>query len=235
MPVPGKSWTNIIALEAIDTTLPINAANNTLLYTLPVFGSGISEGLTLVPSAYTVQIMNANALQTTSGVLYAGVLNMQGIQAGSTGSYDSFAGEFISFQAPKLLAAPRLALRGVKANGYPLNMSELANFTAIQPVTTPSFIVTYGPDQPTAAGFTPLVVYNPSGVKLEFLVTVEFRVRFDLTNPASAGHTYHPISSDTTWDRLTRKAASMGHGIRDLSETVAAVGKAALTVGELMA
>jgi len=71
-----------------------------------------------------------------------------------------------------------------------------------------------------------IAIYNPGGATLELLITVEYRVRFDLDHPASASHKYHPIASDSTWDKMTRGAVALGNGVMDIADVVANTGMA---------
>lgn len=229
-------WTNVIAIEGAVGTTAINGQNNCIRHTVPFAPASVgSSGLTAVPSALTIQVMNPEALQTTSGIVYGGVMNTQAKILDRTETWNSYMSNFIAYQAPRLMSAGKLALRGVKASSYPLSMSQLSEFTELQVYT--DGLTTLKSDNSgimEPAGFAPIMVANTNGVALEFLVTVEFRVRFDLLNPASAGHTHHPVSSDLTWDGLIRKAVAMGHGFVDIADTVANVGAAAARVAALL-
>lgn len=91
----------------------------------------------------------------------------------------------------------------------------------------------------TPVGFAPIVFVNAGttdseGVitreTIEFVVTTEYRVRFDFNHPASAAHVQHPIASDATWNSLMQKAVSLGHGVMDIADVVADLGQAARTI-----
>jgi len=62
--------------------------------------------------------------------------------------------------------------------------------------------------------------------ELEFMVTIEWRVRFDPGNPATATHTHHDTLADEAWNGLIKAACAAGHGVEELSEDVAAAGEA---------
>lgn len=86
--------------------------------------------------------------------------------------------------------------------------------------------------EPEPTGWAPMFVYNTGGggdnsLELEYLVTTEWRVRFDLSNPASAGHRHHEVADDGIWNRMAREAAAMGPGVRDIADIVANVGRMA--------
>jgi hypothetical protein len=219
-------WSTTCAIFAVDPTLAINATNNagTVKTPLTFLASGTS-GATCTPSALTVQIMNPNALQTTSGMLYAGVMHTQAKIGARTETWNSYFDRFVNFQAPRMMAAARLALRGVQVSSYPLDMNSLSDFTQLNGGTEGNFSYDSGKEE--SDGFAPIMFFNPAGVNLEYLVTTEWRVRFDLQNPASAGHIHHPISNDSTWDNLVRRAAALGHGVRDIADVVASAGQLA--------
>jgi hypothetical protein len=106
-------------------------------------------------------------------------------------------------------------------------MTPVSEFTELLPRADGDVVMSEQIEEPT--GWAPMLVSNPQRVNLEYLVTTEWRVRFDLLNPASAGHTHHPIHGDGEWDRLMKQANSLGHGVQDIAETVANVGQAVET------
>jgi hypothetical protein len=195
---------------------------------MPLLATGIGEHSQVTPSACSVQIMNGNALQTTSGMLYIGKMKVQPQYADAddvTGA--EIANNFVSYMAPRLCAAAKLALRGVHVDSHPLNMQRLADFTQIYNMTTGSTGI------PTTAawsvgltpsGFSPIVIYNPDGVELNLLVCHEYRTRFDLGNPACASHKYHPPASENTWASLMKRATDLGSGAMDIADVVAKSG-----------
>ena len=69
----GAAWSSIIGAGTRDTGAPMNGVDATEAYQ-DLSLRTIGYGTRLVPSAFTVQIMNPNALTTTSGILYAGKL-----------------------------------------------------------------------------------------------------------------------------------------------------------------
>jgi len=232
---PGRlesgAWTDVVALSSANATLPVSDVSSTNYHKVDI--SGIGSNCTLVPSAITVQIMNPNAVTGATGIMYGGVSQTQIPAGGTATTWNAIAENFIQFQKPRLMSGGKLALRGVQASSYPLNMSALSDFTE----TMTSF--TSGTDQwhssalPT--GFAPIIFvnagYTASGItvtqSMEYLVTMEMRVRFDFSNPASAAHIQHPVSSDSTWGDLISAASSLGHGVMDIAEAVADNGQSA--------
>jgi len=213
----ASNWTNTACYNAVNAGNPINAANNTQTITYNL--DGLGPATTLVPSACTVQVMNPNPLQATTGICYAGVSNAQFAFDGDTSRYDDRWSQFVQFQDPRILSAGKLALRGVQMSSYPLNMSRVSEFAPL--TSEPNALITWDSTAPTLSGWAPIAMYNPSAIPLEYLVTMEWRVRFDISNPAAAGHTHHPVSTDSQWDDLMRQAASKGNGCLDIVEEVA--------------
>lgn len=215
----GRNWSDVVALGCEDLAKkPSEVAWKP--YKMPMLESGLGQHAQITPSACSVQIMNGNALQTTSGMLYIGKLKVQPTYAGDTiDTAQNIADNFVSYMAPRLCAAAKLALRGIHVDSHPLNMNRLADFTQVYrgfPSTLGVWTNGLSP-----AGFAPIVIYNPSGVELNVLVCHEYRTRFELFNPASASHQYHPPSTDNQWANMVKKATEMGSGALDIADVVA--------------
>ena len=224
--VQAGKWSNMVCAEAVDPANPINGTTNTVKVSSPLtFLSAGTSGATCTPSAFTVQILNPEALQTTTGIVYAGVMNTQAMIGGRSESWTDYFNRFVNFQSPRLLSAAKLALKGVQISSYPLDMNAISDFTQLQQETDAN--IAFDNNAPEPQGWTPIMVMNPDAVRLEYLVTTEWRVRFDLQNPASAGHQYHQMQTDSTWNEMTKRAVALGHGVRDIAEVVADLGIAA--------
>lgn len=227
------NWSNTVMWSSVAGGTAVNALNNVELFgeAIPGITSGSDSTLTVVPSAITVQVMNANPLQTTTGLVYAAVCPAQLSMVDNFRTWDTFESEFISFMKPRLMSMPKLALRGVQLNSYPLNMSAIANFEGIaNHADGVATWVSTGParDGQFLTGWAPIVVVNTGHAtdSLTFAITVEWRVRFDISNPAVASHQHHPITPDKVWDGMVKTAMSLGNGVREIAETVANVGQA---------
>jgi hypothetical protein len=194
--------------------------------------------MTAVPSALTVQLMNPGALQTTTGIIAGAVSNTQLNLCGSTQTYDQLAAEFLSFQRPRLMSAAKLALRGVTANSIPLNMTKVSEFAPVETFQDGTFSwdgraePAYERDNIAPQGWAPIVFLNYGSdvavnPELQFLVTMEWRVRFDITNPAVSAHRYHGLATDADWAAKINACLRKGHQICDIVETVANYGGAA--------
>lgn len=222
-----KFWARTVAISDVDATLPVNAPNNALFHAMPM--QGIGSAATLCPARLSVQVMNPTALQTASGMLFLGRSSTQLDLAGRTETWNALAHSLVSFQQPRLCAASKLSLKGVQMDALPTDMNDLSEFMRIggnqdDDSFTWDAAGTSGAYMPV--GFTPLWVYNPSAETIQYLVTMEYRIRFDLTNPASSSHTYHPPAPVHVWDTAMRAAQTIGHGVRDIADVVANAGQA---------
>lgn len=218
-------WSGLAAVGAVNMGSAVNAASNTLKFAYDT--TNLEGAATLVPSAVTVQVMNPDALQTTTGILYGGVMKTQLPIANNTATWQAVADGFVQYMNPRMCSAGKLALRGVQASSYPLNMSSIADFTPIRNQVDGTD--TYDSDLGEPNGWAPICVYNPGGIGLEYLVTTEYRVRFEFSNVASSTHRHHPVSTDSAWDWATRRAAAMGAGLNDIPQVLANVGQFAST------
>ena len=227
LPRPIAPYTVIRTTSVFSTNSAMNGVDATEAYQ-DLSLRTIGYGTRLVPSAFTVQIMNPNALTTTSGILYAGKLRTCQQFCGDPRTWQTLANECVSYCQPRLMSAGKLSLRGVVTNLVPADMSALAEFT---PVLAPTEEIARYSTTWTGAtdglgfnleGFMPVFVYNPNNVSLNYQVTVEWRLRFDMSNPASSSHVYHKPAPISTWDSVVQSATAMGHGVRDIAEVVAA-------------
>lgn len=227
----GRNWSDVVALGTSDLTKkPSESAWSA--YKMPMLENGLGEHAQICPSACSVQIMNGNALQATNGMLFIGKMKVQPLYSGDTvNTAQMISDNFVSYMAPRLCAAAKLALRGVQSDAHPLNMNRLADFTQIYrafPGATrlPDGAYSTGvwPAGLSPAGFTPIVIYNPDGVELNLLVCHEYRTRFELFNPACASHKHHKPSSDSTWAAMVKHATDLGAGVLDIADIVAKSG-----------
>ena len=218
----GRNWSDVVALGCEDLTKsPAEIA--WYPYKMAMLSDGLGSHAQVTPSACSVQIMNGNALQTTSGMLYIGKLKVQPQYAGDNTSIGNMiADNFVSYMAPRLCSAGKLALRGIHVDAHPLNMNRLADFTQIYREFEQS--TSSWPANLVPTGFTPIVIYNPDSVDLNLLICHEYRTRFELFNPACASHKYHPPTTDASWANMIKKAADLGSGALDIADVVAKSG-----------
>jgi len=206
-----------------NASLGIGDSDNAFIYDMPM--ENIGAAATVTPSALSVQIMNPSSLNNAAGVVYAGVVGTQMPIGGRTETWDAMGDNFVEFQRPRLLAAGKLALRGVKMDAYAMNMPEVGRFTPLSKQTPGK--ITYGLGSPEPVGWTPFVVYNTTGANLEFLITIEWRVRFDFSNPAVASHIDQGHASTAQWGSLIKRAMALGNGCVDIADAVANAGQLA--------
>lgn len=229
----GTKWSNVIGLRSVTGGDPINGADNTV----PLISAGVQAegyaGARVVPASVTVQIMNQAALQTTNGVVYGGRLKYVPDLRNDSRTWNDYMNLNISYNAPRLLTAGKLALRGVTVDEVPFNMNQLADFRVIDTSITLNPVTYDASKEYTFNGFAPIFIFNPGQIPLQYLVTIEWRTRFDPSNPAQAAHRHHPITSDKCWDGVVRSMHAEGHGMHDIVETVATVGHLAATASQI--
>lgn len=235
-----EGWLPICGFSGNDTSVP---NENTGFFGIPQLEQ-LGSAATLTPAAMTMQLMNPGALATeaTSGVVYVGATKTQFRLQGSTENWESIGQNFVSYQAPRLCASSKLALRGVHVNAKPVNIQEMLDFDRIIPSVQTDGTSTYGDfatfwstasratgnsvrnQTRSLKGFAPIMVYNPNRVSLQALITCEWRVRFDYGHPASSTHTCRSASTTQKWDMVQRVTDAIGHGCCDIVEHVANVG-----------
>lgn len=216
-------WCDWCGVFGVSGIADVVTSNNTMALNMPM--DGLQEACEVVPASMTVQVMNPATLQTADGAFAMCRVNQQlplgQSPAGLT--YDNMSARVISYYSPRMLTGGKLALRGVKCNSYPLDMSDYANFAPVHKqigaFTWDRYI--------RPAALAPIVFAQPPGEeakKLDFMVTIEWRVRFDPGNPATSSHEYHETLSDEAWNGLMKAEAMAGHAVKELSEDVAATG-----------
>lgn len=234
--MPTGEWTSSIIRSSVISANPVNGAGNCDVLNLPIPGVAVGQisTFTCVPAAMSVQIMNTEPLQTTSGLVAAACCPTQLNLKDNTRTWDAVTSQMYSYMKPRLMSAPKLALRGVHINSYPLDMNALSNFTGME--NQPGGAVTWDTSSadPTGtanmSGLAPIYVSNNSGHELQYLVAVEWRVRFDLANPAVSSHVHHGVTPDSVWNKMVKAASDLGHGVKDIADVVATTGEAVSTV-----
>lgn len=216
-------WTNVVALGSGTAGSSINGPANTQRITIPTpaVASLSGTGFTCVPAALSVQVMNNTALMNANGVFGGGVCHTQLSLGGRTETWNDLSTEFISYMRPRLMSGGKLALKGVQIDSYPMNMSALANFEKISALSDTPFQYT---GAPYAAGMAPIVFVNQNEQEITYLACVEWRVRFDIGSAAVASHVHHGVTPDSLWNNCVQTAVSLGHGVKEIADTVATVG-----------
>lgn len=228
--VGNGKWTNICCIGSNDQNATLGSAGKAHLYVFDQLRGSTWTGAQVTPAAFSIQLMNPNSIQGTSGIVYAGRIRTtlkENASLGTTGK--AVANSLISYNNPRLASAAKLAFRGIHINNVPFNMSEMANFTPVEAVAEQGTATLDG-NTAMPYGFAPSFVYNPQGIDLQYLVCCEWRVRFDPSNPAQATHVYHPPASESVWHSMQSAMESMGHGVQDIAEVVANVGHTAYNI-----
>lgn len=217
-------WTNICGYGSlIDGAL--KTSDSVYRYTFETMKNATWSAAQLTPAAFSVQLMNPNPLQTTSGIVYGGrIRTAWKLNQHREDTPAALASQFISYNMPRLLAAAKLAFRGTHTDAVPFNMSRLAEFTVQEHYDPGSTTVSgSGAD---FSGFNPQFYWNPSGTNLQFLVCCEWRVRFDPSNPAQASHVQHQHADESIWMKALHAAEAAGNGVIDIADRVAQTGNA---------
>jgi len=221
-------WSNFYALSMNAPMSALRSTPNSCY--LNSFGSMVSgswAAASVTPAAFSVQILNKESLQNTSGMVYIGrCKNKVHLAEGdNSASWQDLAEDLVSYSNPRMCSAGKLALRGVHVDAVPNNMSELAKFTSLQQRNGTTQTIDSS-DTEHHEGFNPIFIYNPDAVELQVLVCCEWRVRFDPSNPAYAACRYHKPSTDSSWADHMQHAVALGNGVADIVEVVARTGNA---------
>lgn len=238
-----ESWTNVIAasqtMADATVTPPITTAakpgdpDGTTFITIPVPSATGAAGVasstfSCVPAAITVQVMCPNPLQLAGGQAAMAVVPARLDLSGPNQTWDSVNQQLISYFKPRLLTGGKLALRGVQCSSFPLSMAQCSKFMGCSGYN--DMIDAWNHDtRLSPEGWAPIVFMNQSqGAAVEethtpytFLVTVEWRVRFDISNPAVSSHQQHPTTSDSAWEEGIKRATNVLPGVIDVVEKVA--------------
>lgn len=221
-------WSN---LYCYSTNVPLTSLRSTpsgaFQYSFGSMASSSWDAASVTPAAFSVQILNKEAIQNSSGMVYIGrCKNKVHLSEGdNSASFQDLADDLVSYSNPRMCSAGKLALRGVHVDAVPNNMSELAKFTTLKQAVEQATTFTSSSSR-HQEGFNPIFVYNPDAVELQVLVCCEWRVRFDPSNPAYAACRMHRPSTDASWAQHMKHAVALGNGVADIVEVVARYGNA---------
>lgn len=218
-------WTNILGYGCLDLGKTWGTANNAYRYAFENMNNASWKAAQICPAAYSVQLMNPGALQSTSGIVYGGrVRTAWRLTEHTADGGNTSAQQLISYNMPRLMAAAKLAFRGVQVDAVPFNMSRLADFTLQQEFNPGTQAI--AADGADFSGFNPQFYYNPDKLALQYLVCCEWRVRFDPSNPAQASHVQHTHAAESIWMQALHAAEALGNGVVDIADKVAQTGNA---------
>lgn len=229
------TWLSTIAVRGVNPDNPIGGDSNAFLYNSTALDASSINATRMVPAAITVQIMNGESLQAADGIAYIGKSKTVLDLMGDARSWRTVLEELVSYSAPRLCSGGKLALRGVQVDAVPNNLSVLSDFVPRR-IPTPGVRTWNQANTPLDfEGFAPIFVYNPDNIALKYLVTIEWRMRFDPFNPAYAGHVTHTPASESTWSKVIAHAESLGHGVADIADVVADIGAAGVRARDAVA
>ncbi len=227
----AENWSNVTMVSTAlgQGASSINAAGSSDLYVGSAPGGDTNPtpltNFTCCPAAISVQIMGNSSLQSASGQYAAAVVPVRLDLYGDNRTWNTVCQEFIAFMRPRLLSGGKLALRGVQMDSMPLSMNDVSDFLPMR-VTPADILGTSwtGGNQFFPRGWAPLCLFNEAEQPVTLLITTEWRVRFDLNNPAVASHTHHGVTSDKQWDSHIARASAALPGVCDIVEKVANTG-----------
>lgn len=165
-------------------------------------------------------------------VLTGGKLALRGVQMDSLPLSMTDVSDFReTYQVDPLACHPSSLVWS--ASGSAQNIVDAPALSTIQK----SFLMDIQPE-----GWAPLVYYSPFNAAREaadrqemtFLVTFEWRTRFDISNPASSSHSLHTPSTDIQWHNHIRAATNALPGVIDIVEKVANTGMALYKAAALL-
>lgn len=220
----GGDWTNVVA-RFTGVSDVIGQGVWTERSTAPLGSdSGLGGMAELTPAAFSVRVINPNALQTTSGSVYVGrctsALHTPASTDGRTGT--TLMNQLLAYKAPAQMSASQLAMRPIRIDAVPTDLSTLSKFTNLSAVPDNRPGVQWN-DNATVncnsfEGFAPIFVYNPSGVSLNYQVAIEWRLRVDPLNPMGASAKSQGYTPPNVWNDLIKGMESLGHGVVDAIE-----------------
>jgi hypothetical protein len=224
----GLAWSNAFAVGTNSVGSALSHPNGTEISVFSAMSSAAWNAASIVPSAFSIQVMNPSALQTTSGMIYIGrCKNKMNLAAGDLNeTWGQKASELVGYSNPRLCSASKLAMQGVQVDAIPGNMSELSNFTSCYPYSADFQTSLNSSSTIHQEGFQPIFLFNPDEVPLQVLVCCEWRVRFDPSNPAYSSHRLHKPSTDASWFDTISKSVQLGSGVVDIVSKVASLGAA---------
>jgi hypothetical protein len=212
------NWLTACGIEDIDPALPVNdiAGGGNARY-IPMPLTTLGSAAEAVPCAITVQVMNPASLMNANGINAMGRVNQQLHVGGDSRTWNQLGDDFVSYFSPRLLTGGKLVLEGVTASSYPLDMSEFASF---KPLTSVGATRIPWTSDVQPAAMAPIVFYQKTAVpvNLNYLITMEWRVRFDPSHPAAASHKMQGVTSDKQYQEHIANAAANGHGVHDTPE-----------------
>jgi hypothetical protein len=202
----GPSWSRAVAIASDNAASQITTASNTYV---KAEVDSTATGLKCVPAAVTVRIINSEALQTTTGVVYIGQMHTKEDLRGSTNSWTTTGQQLVSFCKHKGFSAAQLATKSVDVSAVPTDMSELADFEEKR--TWSDGLQTYDTQADIVfAGFSPIFIYNPNGINLTLEIMVEWRVRHSSLSIFHSRMQLHQPAPERSWFQAIEEVTERG-------------------------
>lgn len=229
--ISPEGWSNCVMVTE-EATTAIGSTPSSGFHYSPFPGGGTNVNrtqttFTCCPAAISVQIIGPTAINDANGQLCAAVVPARMDLTDDTRTWQEIQTDITSYFRPRLLSAGKLTLRGVQMDSHPLSMADVSTFEPLihnPPNPNSPEVVNWDINAPYPCGWAPMAFVNPSGADIQLLIGVEWRVRFDVGNPAVASHQHHGVSSDVGWDQQIRRATEALPGVIDIVEKVANTG-----------
>jgi hypothetical protein len=227
----GPYWSNIISAQSKTSVGPIHTGPSTSFSITNMPGGNDtnpdSSTFTCCPAAISVQIVGSESVMNAQGQLAAAVCPARLDLSDDARSWTEVENQFVAFFRPRLMSAGKLVLRGVQMDSHPLSMTDCSDFLPMKGTNADLPAQAWGgATAPHPRGWAPIVIYNPGQTTLSFIVSVEWRVRFDMSHPAVSTHTHHGVTTDAAWDKHIQRASAALPGVFDIVEKVANSGMA---------
>lgn len=228
-------WSNICMAESIGTGAIKNSKATKFSMVKAPGGNAndrASSTFTCCPAAISAQVMGKSNLQSADGQLAAAVVPARMDLYGDVRPWETIGNDLVSYFRPRLMSAGKLSLRGIQMDSHPLSMADVSQFLPMEPTNAPIEPEGgwNGAGMPHFTGWAPMCVYNPDGAALSILVSIEWRVRFDMNDPAVSSHSHHGVTTDSAWDKGVQRATAMLPGVLDIVEKVANTGAAVYNI-----
>lgn len=227
----GPYWSNVISAQSQTSVGPIHTGPSTKFSITNMPGGNAaatdSSTFTCCPAAISVQVVGSETITNAQGQLAAAVCPARLDLCDDARTWTEVENEFVAFFRPRLMSAGKLVLRGVQMDSHPLSMADCSAFLPMKGYAMDIDPQAWsGAAAPHPKGWAPIVIFNPARTMLSFIVSVEWRVRFDMSHPAVASHTHHGVSTDAAWDKHIQRASAVLPGVFDIVEKVANTGMA---------
>lgn len=223
--VSPECWSNcVMVTEEAVTAIGTTASTGFHFSPFPGGGSVFNRTqttFTCCPSAVSAQLIGPTSLNAASGQLAACVIPARMDLTDDTRTWEQVQTDVTSFFRPRLMSAGKLTLRGVQMDSHPLSMADISQFEPLAhdtPNPNSPIVAPWDVQSPYPCGWAPMAFVNPTGADIQLLIAVEWRVRFDVGNPAVASHSHHGVSSDVNWDHQIRRATAALPGVVDIVE-----------------